>query len=130
MLQVDRHFFVADRVILRAGHLFYDVAAQGERFGDCKASAVALNGVHKNIGLVVDLKHSAFQRGASREAIDGIVICGLLPNLNLGCDGSVLPLNLCGRTISDVDSLQLVIHQVSFIVQLTDISCQVFRHVA
>ena len=99
MLQVDRHFFVADRVILRTGHLFYDVASQGERFGDCKASAVTLNGIYKSIGLVIDLEHSAFQRCASRETVDGVVVFGLLPNLDLSCNGSVLPLNLRSGTI-------------------------------
>ena len=121
MLQVDRHLFVADGVILGTGHLFYNVPAQRQRLGDCQASAVALDGIYKGIGLVINLKYRAFQRCASWETIDGIVVSGLLPNLDLGRDGGVLPFDFSGCPVPDVDGFQFVIHQIPLIFQLTDV---------
>ena len=109
MLQVDRHLFVADGVILGTGHLFYNVPAQRQRLGDCQASAVALDGIYKGIGLVINLKYRAFQRCASWESIDGIVIRRLLPDLDLTGDGLVDPLNLRGMARPHIDSLVLFV---------------------
>ena len=121
MLQIHRHFFLADGVILGTGHFLHDIAAQRQRLRHRKSPAVALDGIHKGIGFVVDLKHRAFQRGPGREAVDGIVVRGLLPDLDLGCDRRVLPLDLGGSPVPYIDGLQLIIHQVAFVVQLSDI---------
>ena len=83
MLQVGGQLLVAHAVVGRGLGLPDGVAAQRQGLGGCQTALVALDGVHQIAGLVVDLEHSPLQQRTGRQAVGGVVVGGLLHDLDL-----------------------------------------------
>ena len=121
MLQIDGDRLVVDGGIGRRCDLFHGVALQRQQLRGCQTILIALDRIHQAIGLVIDLKHSTLQRCAGGEPVDGVIVGGLFPNLDLAHDRRILPSNLRGLAGFDVEGLELGIRNVALILHLTHI---------
>ena len=70
---------------------------------------------------MVDLKLRAGDRSTGGPAIHGVVIGAGLGDLDLSGDSGILPGDLGGGAIGDIDRLQLGIHQIAVILQFPQV---------
>ena len=111
-------------------HFPDSVSGQRQLFGYRAAILAGHDGVYLIAGLVVDLKHRAFQQGAGGQAVDRVVIRRLLHDLDLAFFRCVLPANLAHPAIFHIESLQLFVPQVAIRrFHLPDVILAVFQAV-
>ena len=79
------------------------------------------DGVHQIARLIPDLKHSALQQCAGGQAVGGVVVRGLLGDLNLCGDGCVLPLNEGSLARLDIHRFHLGVGDVPLVLQLPQV---------
>jgi hypothetical protein len=90
-----------DGVVGRSLCLPDGVAAQGECLGGREAVASGHNGIHLvPVALIVNLKGGSLQQCSGGQAVGGVVVRGLLDNLDLSPDGGIGPGNGSTATIS------------------------------
>src|SRR5699024_3125599 len=70
---------------------------------------------------VVDLKLRVGNGRPGGPAVHGVVVRAGFGDLNLAGDGGVLPGDLRGGAIGDIDGLELLIHDVALILQLPQV---------
>ena len=83
MLQVGGQLGIAHAVICRGLDLLDGIAREREGLGCGQPPFIALDGIHQIPGLVVNLKHSPLQQRTGRQAVGGVVVGGLLHDLDL-----------------------------------------------
>ena len=123
ILDLSFHLLATQLIIFRCGHLRHEVAAKRQGAGSGNATRVCHDIAHDLTGTGLrDLKHSAFQRGASKLTCDGVVFRAILPDLDLTRHSTILPLDLCAFTTFDIDGFVLLIADVALgRLQFTDI---------
>ena len=121
MLQVGGQLLAAHAVVGRSLGLPDGVAAQRQGLGGGQTALVALDGIHQIPRLVVDLEHSPLQQRTGRQAVGGVVVGGLLDNLDLGGNGGVLPVHQGHLARLDVDGFHLGVRHIPRIFQLPQV---------
>ena len=90
------------------------VAAQGEGLGGREAVGPGYNGVHLvPVALVVNLKGGPLQQRTGGQAIGGVVVRGLLHNLDLSPDGGVRPGNGGTAAVLNVNRFGLGVQNIA-----------------
>ena len=102
---------------------FHDlISAQRQRPGGGDAVLVCPDGIHQVSGPgVVDLELGVGDGSPGRPAVHGVVVRRGLGHLDLSSDGRVLPDDFRSGAIGDVDGLELLIHDISLILQLPQV---------
>ena len=121
MLQIGRQFRFVDSVIGRSLDLPDGIAAQGQRLGHRKATAVGADGVHKVVCLVIDFKHRALQQRSGRQAVGGVIVGRPLRDLDLSGDGRIFPFHQCGLSGLHINGFHLCVRHISLIFQLPQV---------
>ena len=104
-----------DLPVWRRCDLYDLVAAQGQGLGGRHAPGVRGDIVHHLAAAdLADLIHRALQRSAGGRAGDLVVLSGVLVDLELACDGCVLPLNFHRFTGLDIDGLVLLVQLIAW----------------
>ena len=102
--------------------LNYLVPAQGQRLGNGNAVLIGADGIHQIArAVVVDLELGVGDGRTGGPAVHGVVVLGGLGDLDLSRDSGVLPGDLGGGSIGDIDGLQLGIHDVAVILQFPQV---------
>ena len=121
MLQISVEDGIIHAVVVRGLDLLDGVAAQREGLGNRQSPAVALDGVHHIVGLIVNLKDRAGQKRTLRQTVGGVVVGGLLDDLDLRGDGGILPLHQSSLPSGHIDRFHLRIHDIPLILQFPEI---------
>ena len=105
-----------------SGHLTDLIAGQRQGLAGRHTTGIGGDIVHDLAAAGIDdLIDSALERSAGGGACDLVVLAGILVNLDLACDGLVLPFDLHGPACTDIDCLHLGVHIVALIFQLADV---------
>ena len=98
------------------------IAGQRQRLAHGHTIFISPDGIHQTARPgVVNLKLCVRDRGAGRPAVHGVVVFRGLRDLDLSGDGGILPLNLSDFSGLYVYSLELVVHNVALVLQLSQI---------
>ncbi len=121
MLQIGGQLGIAHAVVGGSLGLPDGIAAQRQGLGGGQTTIVALNGIHQIARLVVNLEHSALQQRTGGQAVGGVVIGGLLHDLDLSGDGDVLPLDQGGFACSHIHRFHLSVGDIALVLQLPQV---------
>ena len=121
MLQVGGQFLLIHAVVGWSLDLPDGVAGEGQGLGNRQPPAVRSDGVYHVPSLVRDLKHGPLQQRPGRQSGGGVVVGGLLHDLDLPCDGGVLPGHFRSFPRLDIDSALLSVRDISLILQFTQV---------
>ena len=90
------------------------VAAQGQGLGHGHTILVGADGIDKVAGaVVVDFKHGAGDGGASGPAVHAVVVGAGLGDLDLSCDGGVLPGDGGAAAVFHINGLGLGVQDIA-----------------
>ena len=115
MLQVGGQYLLIDTVIRRGLDLPDGVSGEGQGLGSRQSPAVRADGIYHVPSLVRDLKHGPLQQRPGGQAGGGVVVGGLLDDLDLACDGGILPFNLRYLARLDIDGAELGVRDIALI---------------
>ena len=102
---------------------FYNfVPAQRQRAGSGHSVLICFDRVHQIARpSIVDLKLGIGDGGSGGPAIHGVVVRTGLAYLNLASNGGILPGDLRSGAVCNIHGLELLIHDVALVLQLTQV---------
>ena len=99
--------------MLRRLDLSHIVAGQGQLLGNSQSSAVRANGIDHIACFVSDLKDCALQQCLGWQAVGGIIVGRLFHDLDLACDGRVLPCDRRSAAVFHIEGFDCGIQRIT-----------------
>ena len=98
------------------------IAGQRQRLAHGHTIFISPDGIHQTARPgVVNLKLCVRDRGPSGPSVHRVIVGAGLGDLDLARDGGILPLNLGDFSGLHINSLELVVHNIALVLQLTQI---------